>query len=289
MLSANAYLGFVGGAVRTKHGSFTVIMPDREEVFPAGKAGALYLYFEEKLAQVIPVVTVLGPIAGNVATTKEVVAEAKQMNPEMDPASAIIQMYSGLTVEEEAEVEEIDFQQHVIQGGTHESIKFESAAQLKYLETENPEGVAVGSVYLADATRAIKPRLRALVAEIGALQAKWPATEETIPQRGSTLEQIVGESLLGDRNRDPSLQRGVVSVLAQLGPKSNQGKLAKCLPTGVTDVEEFLSKFQRNVSEATSVTLSLEQLARLLNRYQGLLKYDPHRRTIKHGTPQLEL
>jgi len=288
MLSTNAYMGLIGGAVRTRHGSFTVIMPDREEVFPAGNVGALYLYFEERMAEAQPAITALGPIAGNVATTKEVLAAAKRLYPDLDPATAIMQMYSGLTTEEDGEIESVTFQQHIAEGGHHESIEFESAAQQKYLETENPSGLAVGNVYLADATRAVKPRLRKLVAEIVALTPKWPEEDDVVLPGATTLEQLVGQALLGDRNKDPSLQRGVKTALDLLGSKSNHGRVAKCLPIGTMNVEEFLTKFQENICETTAISLSLKQLAPLLNRYQGLLKYDPHRRLIKYGTNVLD-
>jgi hypothetical protein len=284
MLSSNAYLAFVGGAVRSRHGSFTVSIPGREEVFPGGKCGSLYLYFEEKMQETFACVTPLGPIAGNVATMREVFQAAKEEYPDHSPPEAVSALFISLTQDVGDGEEVVSFAAFFGGDRGELAVRCEDAGALGYMEAAYPEGLTHDGVFYRDPTRAVKPRIKSLVEEIALLAPAWPNQDQApVAAGGTNLEQIAAGALLGDRNQDPNLLRKAQEVVRILGSRANQQKAAKCLPAGHHNVEEFLTLFQASLEEKVSISFSLEQLAHLLNRYQGVLRYDPQRRLIKHG------
>lgn len=286
MISVNTYLKLVGGSVKGRKGEFAVEFGGETSVFPAGRFGGNYLFFELEMQKHCPIVTPGGPVSGGVLTTNELLFQLREAHPDLGPADAIAKAReTATTIETECKVAP-DLATFMSRTGDFGAVNCVRPSEAAYLAVEYPAGRCAGGVFFLQGDAAARNDISELVEVICDVTPQWtqelqtpgPVSEEGVSQ---AVEDIVAEGLLADKNSNPAIIRRTEEILFKLGSHANRARAASCYPRREEmGVQDFLQEAVRNIKKVIGVDISLEEAAVLLGRYQGVFRYDVRRKTI---------
>jgi len=287
MFSVNTYLQLVGGSVKGRRGEFVVEFKGRTHVFPGGPVGTYYMYFEKLMADNIDVITPCGPIVGGVISTSDYFDHMQRSSVDGESVLSTIKKVITEAFSQKGE-EKIatSFSDLLASPEAYTAAQVVKTSETMYLQAEYPQGALANGVYYFDAREVHRANIRSLVSDIMMETPLWPAapTSGSCEQVGldeDGLVSMVAESLSGDRNKDSSLMARAREALAKLGTQANRDRLAGCYPK-VTEMEvaTFLETAQDNVRAKLGIELTLEDMAKLVHRYQGVYRFDIRRRIV---------